>query len=129
MKYNQICEERVLATNTAYQTLIQDYIMFTTLNLVHLEKGAKDSSSANELIKTIQKLGEPSFNGKRLGELPLNVIEKSENKRRILHFIHDMLKYALPRFKMYLTVAEYDKRKDRIKKLLLNYENAVKETS
>jgi hypothetical protein len=129
MRYNQIYEDRSLAPKTAYQTLIDDYIMFTTLNLAHLEKGAKDKASTDELIKTIQKLGEPSFNGKRLGEIPLNVIEKTENKIRILHFIHDMLKYALPRFKMYLTAAEYDKRKDRIKKLLSNYENAVKETT
>lgn len=107
----------------AFSRLLLDFGMFCSMNLVHMEQEARDESSKRELITVIETLGQTS---KTFNSFNPAALRKPENRNRILHNIHDTLKYAFPRFKKYLTDEGYKRREKRFKVLLVNYEEAVK---
>ncbi len=117
--------ERTLNKGTFFQQLVNDYIALCTINMIHLESGAIDGNTKQELIKMMRQIREPYFDGKSLWDLPTLAINKNKNK--ILHHIHDMIKYIVPRLKKYLKPEEYQKRENRINKIVQLYKNAVDE--
>ena len=106
---------------SSLQNLVNDYLFFITMNFTHLEKTGKSSQDVAALTQMIKQAKEDV---NKLKDLTKDQLEK--NKNSILKRIHDMLTYIISRMKAHMRPEEYEKRRDRLNKLLVLYKNAAK---
>ena len=103
------------------QNLVNDYLFFITMNFVHLEKTGKSPQDVDALTQMIRQA---KVDVDKLKDLSKDQLEK--NKNSILQRIHDMLTYIISRMKTHMRPEEYEKRRDRLNKLLALYKDAAK---
>ena len=103
------------------RNLIFAYGFFGTLGqLGAIEKGAKNSDSANELKKVIQELLKSTEKLNKLNDQDLE-----RNKNAILHHIHDMMQYAIAHFREHFTPEFFEGKKSQINSVLKAYKKAA----
>ena len=103
------------------QNLVNDYLFFITMNFAHLEKTGKSPQDVDALTQMIRQA---KVDVDKLKDLSKDQLEK--NKNSILQRIHDMLTYIISRMKAHMRPEEYEKRRDRLNKLLALYKDAAK---
>ena len=91
------------------------------MNFTHLEKTGKSPQDVDALTQMIRQA---KVDVDKLKDLSKDQLEK--NKNSILQRIHDMLTYIISRMKAHMRPEEYEKRRDRLNKLLALYKDAAK---
>jgi hypothetical protein len=108
-------------TPSPLQNLVNDYLFFITMNFTHLEKTGKSPQDVDALTQMIKQA---RVDVTKLKDLTKEQLEK--NRNNILQRIHDMLTYIISRMKNHMKPEEYEKRRDRLTKLLALYKDAAK---
>ena len=113
-------QENYTANLSPLQKLVNDYLFLVTMNFTHIEKTGKTPKDVDALTQMI-KHAKSDIN--TLRDLSREQLEK--NKNNILQRIHDMLTYIISRMKAHMKPEEYEKRRDRLTKLLTLYKDAA----
>lgn len=104
---------------TPMQKLVKEYVFFTSLGNVHIDKRGETAEAKQQLLALVQRLSKDS---KTFAGLDKQKMEA--NRDTILNHIHQMMTYAIPVLQKYLPADLWDAKRSQVNAVLTAYNAA-----